>query len=1136
MVSIEEGLTTLKNDFERLNRRINIDKCSTFMNLMDVVDMQVSSCNKYLYVLLKNIRISVISISEKQRIIEIDPGFTIKSFTESNNKLFISGTGLKVYKSFNLFKQILQTIDIRSISIGAGCLFCLSATNLFKIDEETLEKQEEIAYRGKSVVSNTKIVATLGLGILVNIYNYDLTLIETVSLKEKYIRILLTHTGILIAGGNSATIELYECSKKRAYSDYKNINGKVISSFAITEDSNYLAAFDKSVGIYSIKDRVNEANIDVGLKKFTMATQKKLTTCMCFSKNGNLLFLYINSAIITVSMCESYNIGKIFELPSEIRSLEYRGMLIINHDSLSTYNLAEGTIDSSISQLGFLTSDGVYAINDSKVLVGGVARNDVVHTGPIVNIEYRNGCVITYDSMKKANVIGKNWVFPVQVPDGGIVVGAANGLAFILNGNKVSIWQNEICIKEKSFEGSFVMYNRSAHFVIVADWEVQVFSTNNYDSYIPIACPAQTDPPIYFSISEDDLYLYIATCSSLTLWSLYDFLYLGKIDYQNISHIAISPTNIFIGAKNMLQVFTNPLNKEENAALLIPEKYSIKYWSALKTISGNPKVDKYDRCLNDCIIIPMCYNILHIFTHQLNTQGVKRALKEGCAFIRSNRKKSPIKIASEQKTNNIIDYFLKSFSIFLENDPNTLYRTEDDLISLNQIGSYKLLFLYNSMFVVPNQKLAKFGKPVRKGQHILVKPQNYINEEDFVKKSKASSTKGNIFEHNFALEFRVSALRLPLTLGSDNSIAFLNSLTYCENQDILATPIIKSILTYKWEIVYYWVLIQGILVTTLLLLLSFYIIKDRNSSKLFLAIQFINFMFLIYETMQASVGFRRYIRNFWNFMDFLRIIFILLLFFQESFSKDIEILLMSYIIIVTWTKAISYFRIYQPTRYLIYMIKECAKDTIPFLVILLYLTITFAITFHNFSSTSEAVHMTFGEAWTHSYLLNFNSFQTDSYDNIQWVLFIIATLINPLVLMNMIIALLGNTYGRVKENAVVADLLELAEMIIETESILIWRRSNNDKDYVQICASAEKIEDNEIKSFGAQVKKISTVIPQIKERLSMMVKNNENGCRHLENILRKEFEKFDEDLKKLEISMQDDYDFLKSEFTSSLIK
>jgi DnaJ-domain-containing protein 1 len=180
--------------------------------------------------------------------------------------------------------------------------------------------------------------------------------------------------------------------------------------------------------------------------------------------------------------------------------------------------------------------------------------------------------------------------------------------------------------------------------------------------------------------------------------------------------------------------------------------------------------------------------------------------------------------------------------------------------------------------------------------------------------------------------------------------------------------------------------------------------------------------------------------------------------------------------------------------------------------------------------------MTFGEAWTHSYLLNFNSFQTDSYDNIQWVLFIIATLINPLVLMNMIIALLGNTYGRVKENAVVADLLELAEMIIETESILIWRRSDNNKDYVQICASAEKIEDNEIKDFGAQVKKISTVIPQIKERLLMMVKNNEVGCRHLDNILRKEFDKFDEDLRKLETSMQDDYDFLKSEFTSSLIK
>ena len=85
-------------------------------------------------------------------------------------------------------------------------------------------------------------------------------------------------------------------------------------------------------------------------------------------------------------------------------------------------------------------------------------------------------------------------------------------------------------------------------------------------------------------------------------------------------------------------------------------------------------------------------------------------------------------------------------------------------------------------------------------------------------------------------------------------------------------------------------------------------------------------------------------------------------------------------------KAITFFRLYSKTRYLINAVKECSKDTIPFIIILFYLTFTFALTIYNLQvmkSDGKSTSIKFGPAWTEAYLLNFNSFNTDDYDALQ---------------------------------------------------------------------------------------------------------------------------------------------------------
>jgi hypothetical protein len=205
-------------------------------------------------------------------------------------------------------------------------------------------------------------------------------------------------------------------------------------------------------------------------------------------------------------------------------------------------------------------------------------------------------------------------------------------------------------------------------------------------------------------------------------------------------------------------------------------------------------------------------------------------------------------------------------------------------------------------------------------------------------------------------------------------------------------------------------------------------------------------------------------------------------------------------------------------------VKSCARDIIPFLIILFYLNFAFAVCFYNldFLKASPSFH-SFIEACVHSYVLNFNSFSINVYqDTKDWVVFIVATVINPLILMNMIIALLGNTYTMVKDNAGIADKRELAEMIIEFESMLFWRRDVDIKQYVQICSSVRN-DDSENDDLKTTVKEINNNFVMTKTLIDSCIEQSKNMAYNMEQLLNKVSNEFSRDLQEFEKSYTVDY-------------
>ena len=50
-----------------------------------------------------------------------------------------------------------------------------------------------------------------------------------------------------------------------------------------------------------------------------------------------------------------------------------------------------------------------------------------------------------------------------------------------------------------------------------------------------------------------------------------------------------------------------------------------------------------------------------------------------------------------------------------------------------------------------------------------------------------------------------------------------------------------------------------------------------------------------------------------------------------------------------------------------------------------------------------------------SYRVNLGDFDLDGYDWVSWVFFILATLVNQVIMLNLLISIMGDTYDRVQE-------------------------------------------------------------------------------------------------------------------------
>jgi len=91
----------------------------------------------------------------------------------------------------------------------------------------------------------------------------------------------------------------------------------------------------------------------------------------------------------------------------------------------------------------------------------------------------------------------------------------------------------------------------------------------------------------------------------------------------------------------------------------------------------------------------------------------------------------------------------------------------------------------------------------------------------------------------------------------------------------------------------------------------------------------------------------------------------------------------------------------------------------------------------------------------------FGDFQPDNYTAAGWVLFIVSSTLMTLVMLNMLIAIMSDTYARVMGEIVPSDYCELNNMILEQEEIMVWKRNSGTPQFMHFVSYLEKQESAE---------------------------------------------------------------------------
>jgi len=293
-------------------------------------------------------------------------------------------------------------------------------------------------------------------------------------------------------------------------------------------------------------------------------------------------------------------------------------------------------------------------------------------------------------------------------------------------------------------------------------------------------------------MKNNDLFMTAGKDKKINIISL---KYRIKISYmthkQPINCLAISldETYIATGQRCYISAEENPLTTKETR-LIGPSEHHQPFLAYMRDIlfDQNPE---HNPIMDQFVIVPQLINPLHFYVYLNLKEYVIQALCYNISIIRSKVGFNPFYIALLKDYKAIRDEIVDSLCLNAQINPFWLQMLENEIIKMNEVGFAKLADIYEIIY----QEVKRKSFP-RFCESNVVLPICFLSNE-FRAKVKDFFDEEDISTQGVSICFKETCIPFNFSMGSQESIDLLTSISECENKDIFRTPIILDIAHYK---------------------------------------------------------------------------------------------------------------------------------------------------------------------------------------------------------------------------------------------------------------------------------------------------------------------------------------------------
>ena len=541
-------------------------------------------------------------------------------------------------------------------------------------------------------------------------------------------------------------------------------------------------------------------------------------------------------------------------------------------------------------------------------------------------------------------------------------------------------------------------------------------------------------------------------------WELksYTLLFEKKSSAQNPNLKALdtiiegsSRAYITLGNEEDSVCFSDPFKTQEVKVVGEDEYAEYKFLAYLQTIIMY-KVPLYDDSNDKWMIFPYMVNSLHYYAYFDMPDFLYQGLMNGAGLVTCTTGETPLTIAINKRHKECIQSIIKAAWDKRFENPNLL-------ASLN----LEAVLMLSSLNISSLAKLFDL---------VLVKYEGsckFCPESCELPAIKSSVTPfvmtGNIFnwevnnEKEIEVGFKRSLMPIYLEIGSKKSIEFIECICAAEQVKIFRSEFMRMVVEYKWRVVKKFAFME------FCVFLSFYgcALFMNDSSLVPLIIASVLNIFL--TTINIIITVASHNLDYWSVCDYIR--FIIMIIYTILYLFDIKVAYIHILLIIaTLIQGMHYFKLFKRTRRLVMVLMKIGYDIISFVIILIYLLVSLGAILH-IIAVKEDFHS-----------INTMSLIEISEENasvfIENIFLVFMTFINPIIMLNILLALSTENYQ--KDNSKAKETRELTLSILRYEYLLTLNRDQSSFNYLQICTKLKKTKTNKIKVLSTLIKKLSS--------------------------------------------------------------